>query len=136
MSEKAYTPRAEFQCDGSETHYQGCKCHEDRRNARVTEIETAYGLCHARAEQLAKDLDTATARVQELEAALREILRHTHNKTRMVVIADAALRSPSTPADNECDHSGVCIRQGPGGPPECLKCGERFQSSSDKKEGL
>lgn len=36
-TEPAYTPREEFQCDGSTTHYQGCKCHEARRNAEVNE---------------------------------------------------------------------------------------------------
>jgi hypothetical protein len=31
--EPVYTPRAEYQCDGSTTHYMGCKCHEARRDA-------------------------------------------------------------------------------------------------------
>lgn len=41
MSEPAYTPRAEYQCDGSTTHYQGCKCHEARHNIEVERLREA-----------------------------------------------------------------------------------------------
>jgi hypothetical protein len=38
MSEPAYTPRTEYQCDGSTTHYQGCQCHEARRAAELADL--------------------------------------------------------------------------------------------------
>lgn len=37
----AYTPRIEFECDGSTTHYQGCKCHEARHQAELEELRIA-----------------------------------------------------------------------------------------------
>lgn len=40
LAEKApYTPRIEFNCDGSQTHYQGCKCHEERHQAEVARLK-------------------------------------------------------------------------------------------------
>lgn len=33
--EPAYTPREEFNCDSSTSHYQGCKCHEARREKEI-----------------------------------------------------------------------------------------------------
>ena len=40
LAEKApYTPRIEFNCDGSQTHYQGCKCHEERHQAEVSRLK-------------------------------------------------------------------------------------------------
>lgn len=41
MTEPAYTPRAEYNCDTSTTHYQGCKCHEARRNAELAALREA-----------------------------------------------------------------------------------------------
>lgn len=37
--EPAYTPRAHFECDGSTTHYQGCKCHEARWAEKLARLE-------------------------------------------------------------------------------------------------
>ena len=37
----AYTPRSGYDCDGSTTHYQGCKCHETRRDAKISGVRTA-----------------------------------------------------------------------------------------------
>ena len=31
----AYTPKSEYNCDNSTTHYQGCKCHEARHRAEI-----------------------------------------------------------------------------------------------------
>jgi hypothetical protein len=35
MSDTAYTPRAEYRCTESSTHYQGCACHEQGWNNRL-----------------------------------------------------------------------------------------------------
>lgn len=37
-NEPLYTPKLEYQCDGSTTHYQGCKCYETRWAARLFEL--------------------------------------------------------------------------------------------------
>ena len=46
MSDKPYTPRLEYQCANSTTHYMGCECHEARRaqelaqrDERIVELE-------------------------------------------------------------------------------------------------
>lgn len=41
MSEPTYTPKSEYQCDGSTTHYQGCKCHEARRAEEIAQLRAA-----------------------------------------------------------------------------------------------
>ena len=38
--EPAYTPRAEYTCSESMTHYQGCQCHEARWKKRLDRAES------------------------------------------------------------------------------------------------
>lgn len=47
---------SEFPCVGS-THYEGCRCHEARRNARIKELEDAlYAvICQSHAWIIKKD---------------------------------------------------------------------------------
>lgn len=39
-NEPAYTPRSEYMCRDSDTHYQGCQCHEARWQKRIAELES------------------------------------------------------------------------------------------------
>lgn len=39
--ELAQAKGAEYQCDGSTTHYQGCRCHEARHAAEVERLREA-----------------------------------------------------------------------------------------------
>jgi uncharacterized coiled-coil DUF342 family protein len=74
---KAYTPRAEFQCDGSTTHYQGCKCHESRWQAQLEAVtrerdglsENLY-VANLAAVQAAKERDALKAALEEATAEL------------------------------------------------------------------
>lgn len=50
--EPVYTPKVEYQCDGSTTHYQGCKCHEARRNALVTTYSAENKMLQERVREL------------------------------------------------------------------------------------
>jgi hypothetical protein len=60
----AYTPRAEFQCDGSTTHYQGCKCHEERWQAEVADAKNRAECfregCYELRSQLAQAMEALT----------------------------------------------------------------------------
>jgi hypothetical protein len=72
MSEEpSYTPREEFQCDNSQIHYQGCKCHEARWR-RTMDVVVA-------------ERDAARAEAAGYRAALEDIAnfgcRHDLNPT-------------------------------------------------------
>jgi len=82
--EPAYTPREEYQCDGSTTHYQGCKCHEARRSAELDSLRTENAhlrtLISAGAQNaggvdpVLAEMDSLRARVKELEEAAKGVL--------------------------------------------------------------
>lgn len=42
MSEPAYTPKLEYQCKPESTHYQGCQCHEARRDAEIKRLTDEF----------------------------------------------------------------------------------------------
>lgn len=62
--EPAYTPKVEYQCDGSTTHYQGCKCHEARRNEEIRSLAERVN----QQSQLINLLKDAVARARGLLA--------------------------------------------------------------------
>jgi hypothetical protein len=86
MSEEpSYTPREEFQCDNSQIHYQGCKCHEarwrrtmdvvvaerDAAVATVKRLQEAYLPGNwERLQEIVKERDAALAQAAGYRAAL------------------------------------------------------------------
>jgi len=61
-NEPAYTPRAEYRCKDSDTHYQGCQCHEQRWMDRIAEAE----------DTVFKTAQQAMAIQEQLEAVIQE----------------------------------------------------------------
>lgn len=62
IEDPAYTPRVEYECDGSATHYQGCKCHEAGHRARVSEMTEEI-------THLKRRVDCAEAHSKDIQAA-------------------------------------------------------------------
>lgn len=75
-SEPAYTPRAEFECDGP-THYQGCKCHEARRNSELEALRAereTWGNEYAAVCMVKDQLRESEAQCARYRGALEEII--------------------------------------------------------------